>query len=157
MPVSRERVALPHRWVSIDPGDRHVGFSTWLQDACLASVELTPDQSIKTLEELMDRGTLDHIVYEKFALYAWNEKSMAGNEFVTSQLIGVYKYLASRHDVSISGQFASQHKRIYRMGWFKDMTPKDKRTLPWWGHGEHSKDSWVIGQWFKRERGWELG
>lgn len=152
-----ERVALPHRWVSIDPGDRHVGFATWLEDKCLAAVELNPDQCVKTLEELMDRGTLDHLVYEKFALYAWNEKSMAGNEFITSQLIGVFKYLASRGGVPISGQFASQHKRIYRMGWFKDKTLKEKRELPFWGHGDHAKDAWVIGQWFKRERGWELG
>ncbi len=143
---------LPHRWVSIDPGDRHVGFATWVLGDCLDAVELTPDQSIKTLEELMDRGTLDHIVYEKFALYAWNEKSMAGNEFVTSQLIGVYKYLASRSDVPISGQFASQHKRIYRMDWFKDLSVKEKREMPWWGNGNHAKDAWVIGKWFVRQR-----
>lgn len=150
--MGRFMAELPHRWVSIDPGDRHVGFATWVMGECMSAVELTPDQSIKTLEELMAREVLDHIVYEKFALYAWNEKSMAGNEFITSQLIGVYKYLATRNNVPISGQFASQHKRIYRMDWFKALTPKELRLMPWWGNGGHAKDAWVIGMWFKRER-----
>jgi hypothetical protein len=143
---------LPHRWVSIDPGDRHVGFATWVNDQCLDAVELTPDQCVSTLEAKLKDQVLDLIVYEKFALYAWNEKSMAGNEFLTSQLIGIFKYLASRADIEIVGQFASQHKRIYKMTWFKDLTPREQRSMPYWGNGEHAKDAWVIGAWFVRER-----
>jgi hypothetical protein len=140
------------RWVSIDPGDRHVGFATWVQDECLEAVELTPSECVTTLEVMLKAGILEVIVYEKFALYAWNEKSMAGNEFITSQLIGIIKYLANRYGVNCVGQFASEHKRIYKMGWFKDLTPRDQRALPWWGNGAHAKDAWCIGTWFVRQR-----
>lgn len=143
---------LPGRWCSIDPGDRHVGFATWSGGECVAAVELTPDECIKTLEDKLERQVLDLIVYEKFALYGWNEKSMAGNEFVTSQLIGVIKYLASRGGINVVGQFASEHKRVYRMTWYKDATPTELRAMPWWGNGGHAKDAWVIGEWFKRKR-----
>jgi hypothetical protein len=142
----------PNRWVSIDPGDRHVGFATWIDDECLDAVELTPEECIKTLELLIERKGLECIVYEKFALYGWNEKSLAGNEFITSQLIGVIKYLANRAEVDCVGQFASEHKRVYRMGWFKELSRSELREMPWWGHGGHAKDAWVVGEWFKRQR-----
>jgi hypothetical protein len=142
----------PLRWVSIDPGDRHVGFATWQGDTCLHAIELTPDECIKALENFLDAGILEAIVYEKFALYGWNEKSMAGNEFLTSQLIGIIKYLANRHDVQCVGQFASEHKRIYRMGWYKELTAKEQRQMPWWGNGGHAKDAWCVGAWFVRQR-----
>ncbi len=142
----------PYRWVSIDPGDRHVGFATWAGPVCVGAVELTPEKCTDTLEALIACGRLQTIVYEKFALYAWNEKSMAGNEFETSQLIGVLKYLARKADLEIVGQFASVHKRIYKLGWYVDLTPKELRKLPWWGHGGHAKDAWVTGCWFVSQR-----
>lgn len=144
--------ARPQRWVSIDPGDKHVGFATWVEDTCLQAVELTPDECIKTLENFIDNKILECVVYEKFALYAWNEKSLAGNEFLTSQLIGIIRYVCHRGEVPAVGQFASEHKRIYRMSWFKAMTPKEQRTLPWWGNGGHAKDAWCVGEWFRRHR-----
>lgn len=140
------------RWVSIDPGDRHVGFATWVKDDCLNAIELTPDECIKTLEILLKRGILETVVYEKFALYGWNEKSMAGNEFLTCQLIGIIKYLANRHEVHCVGQFASEHKRIYKMGWYRSLTAKEKCRLPWWGNGGHAMDAWCVGEWFRRKR-----
>lgn len=142
---------LPLRWCTIDPGDRHVGFCTWSVGQCVEAVELTPEQCVQTLELLLSRRALDCIVYEKFALYAWNEKSMAGNEFETSQLIGVIKYLAGRAGIKAHGQLASEHKRIYRMGWFLELDGRAKRAMPWWGKGPHVKDAWVIGQWFIRQ------
>ena len=142
----------PYRWVSIDPGDRHVGFATWQEDNCLHAIELDPNQCISALENLASAGVLEAVVYEKFALYAWNEKSMAGNEFKTSQLIGIIKYICHKYDVPCHGQFASEHKRIYRMGWFKNLTPSETRAMPWWGNGGHAKDAWAAGVWFVRQR-----
>lgn len=143
---------LPTDWVSIDPGDKHVGFAFWHQDVCLSAFEITPTECVNKLETLIRDLKIDAIVYEKFALYAWNERSMSGNEFLTSQLIGVIKYLAHRGNVPVHGQFASQHKRMYKMGWFRNMPLAEKRLLPWWGNGDHAKDAWIIGMWFKRER-----
>lgn len=142
----------PMRWLSIDPGDRHVGLATWQGDECLAAVEVDPTKLIEILESFCAAGILETVVYEKFALYAWNEKSMAGNEFLTSQMIGVIKYVCWKHDVPVVGQFASEHKRIYKMSWFRDLTRKELMQLPWWGNGGHAKDAWVIGKWFIRER-----
>ena len=144
--------ARPRRWVSIDPGDRHVGFATWQGDDCLHAIELNPDECIKALENFLSAGILETIVYEKFALYGWNEKSMAGNEFLTTQLIGIIKYLANRYDVLCVGQFASEHKRIYKMGWFTALSRSEQRQMPWWGNGGHAKDAWCVGEWFKRQR-----
>src|SRR5690349_13225582 len=142
----------PFRWVSIDPGDRHVGFAAWCGDECLFAVELTPLECVKALEDKIEAGHLDCIVYEKFALYAWNERSMAGNEFLTTQLIGVIKYLARTSGIDAVGQFASEHKRIYRMGWYKELSRRELRQMPWWGNGDHAKDAWCVGEWFKRQR-----
>ena len=144
---------MPLRWVSIDPGDRHVGWAEWTLGNCIKAEEITPEECDNRLyARCVHEHDLDHIVYEKFALYAWNERSLSGNEFETSQLIGVIKSHARRGDVPASGQFASQHKAIYRMGWYKELTPKELREMPWWGHGGHAKDAWVVGAWFKRQR-----
>lgn len=143
---------LPMRWVSIDPGDRHVGFAAWHDADCMYAIELTPDQCVTALMNMAIEGVLHHVVYEKFALYGWNEKSMAGNEFETVQLIGKIKLICDIKGISYSGQFAREHKAIYRMGWYKALTAKEKRKLPWWGHGGHAMDAWVIGMWFKRQR-----
>lgn len=142
----------PQRWISIDPGDRHVGFATWTHDECLAAVELTPDECIKTLEEKIERGVLDCVVTEDFFLYGWNEKSMAGNRFLTCRLLGIIEYLCSRGGVEYHTQLANVHKRIYKMGWFTSLSVADKRLMPWWGNGDHAKDAWVVGEWFKRQR-----
>ena len=144
----------PDRWLSIDPGDIHVGLATWMGDECKSAIETTPEGLIATLEYMLEGKVIDLVVCEKFALYAWNEKSMAGNEFETSQLIGVIKYLCKRHGVPYVGQFASEHKRIYKLGWFLAMSNKEQRAMPYWGQGGHAKDAWVAGRWFanKRER-----
>lgn len=142
----------PERWVSIDPGDIHVGLASWTGYECVSAIETTPEGLEQTLEHLLEGKILDHVVYEKFALYGWNEKSMAGNEFETSQLIGVIKYLCRKHGVPYTGQFASEHKRIYKLGWYVAMTRKERMQLPWWGNGGHAMDAWCAGAWFVRKR-----
>lgn len=142
----------PGRWVSIDPGDRHVGYAKWLGDDCMSAVELTPEGLEAELEELTVTGWLHTIVYEKFSLYAWNEKSLAGNEFLTSQLIGVIKYIGKKGGCELVSQSAATGKRIYKMGWYLDLTPAELRQMPWWGNGGHAKDAWCHGEWFRRQR-----
>lgn len=143
---------LPERWVSIDPGDVHVGFATWVRRDCIQAVELNPRQCVSALKNLLGNKIVSLVVCEKFALYGWNEKSMAGNEFLTCQLIGVIKYLCDEHDVPYVGQFASEHKRIYKLGWFTSMTRAEQRAMPYAGNGGHAKDAWVAGEWFARKR-----
>lgn len=143
---------LPVSWVSIDPGDIHVGLATWHKDECRTAREVTPDELVKHLETYGEKRIIEVVVYEKFALYAWNEKSMAGNEFLTCQLIGVIKYLCNRYGMHCVGQFASQAKPIYRTGWFRSLTRTEQRAMPWWGNGNHAKDAWAHGQYFVNQR-----
>ncbi len=143
---------LPVAWVSIDPGDRHVGFATWAGEDCTSATEKTPEECIEFLESYGERMVLEVVVYEKFALYGWNEKSMAGNEFETCQLIGVIKYLCKRYGMHAVGQFASQAKPLYRTSWFRGLTPTEKRRMPWWGQGDHAKDAWAHGMYFVKHR-----
>lgn len=143
---------IPKRWVSIDPGDRHVGFATWVGDTCITALEFTPDECIKTLEVLVRREVLEVIVCEDFELYGWNEKSMQGNKFLTCRLIGIISYIANRGNVDFVLQLASVGKRVYRQGWYKALTKRELMDMPWWGHGEHAKDAWCHGEWFNRQR-----
>jgi len=144
---------LPARWVSIDPGDRHVGYATWDEDTCTSAIELTPETCVAALEVGLLGRTIHTVVCEKWALYAWNEKSMSGNEFLTAQLIGVIKYLCGRTQVPYIGYNAGSHKSIYKMGWYLDMTRRDLAQLPWWGFGGHAKDAWCIGTWHVAKSG----
>lgn len=148
-------VGLPARWWSIDPGDLHAAIAKWEGAQCLNTFEFAPHQAIATLAGALEGGYVDVVVYEKFALDRKRMSQQVGSEFLTSQMIGVIKYLCTAHKVPCVGFYNHQHKRIYRMGWYQDLTLKDKRKLPWWGQGtgEHCKDAWCIGMWFKHTRG----
>ena len=143
---------LPARWVSIDPGDFHVGFATWNKRECASAIEVTPAKCETLLETLCEGRMIEVIVYEKFFLYGWNEKSLAGNEFLTCQLIGVNKYLGKRYGVHTVGQMAAIGKATYRKSWFKALTRREQMQLPYWGQGGHAKDAWAHGIAFIAER-----
>ncbi len=147
-------MSLPGRWVSIDPGDAHVGFAVWEEDTCVDCREKTPTECVNTLEWMCRDRMIETIVCEKWELYPWLQKSLAGNEFLTSQLIGVIKYLANRGGVTYVGQLARMGKSTYRTGWYTSLTPKDLRQMPWWGHGDHAKDAWAHGRFYiKQQKG----
>lgn len=146
---------LPVRWVSIDPGDHYVGFATWVKGECTESFETTPEGCIELLERLTKGRIIETIVCEKWELYPWLQQSLAGNEFKTCQLIGVIKYLADRGGCVYVGQLAKIGKSTYRTDWFKQLTAKQKRELPWWGqlkNGDHAKDAWAHGMYFVKSR-----
>lgn len=146
---------LPERWVSIDPGDLHVALAWWELGTCTMVEECNPDEAVERLEDAFKRNAIDLVACEKFALDAKRAAQQSGSEFLTSQLIGVIKYLCRKNNVPYVGFFNHQHKRIYRMSWYMALTLKDKRKLAWWGKGsgEHCKDAWCVGAWFKHQRG----
>lgn len=146
---------LPARWCSIDPGDRYVGFAAWEGGTCTACYETTPDGVVETLENLCGNRIVETIVCEKWELYPWLQKSLAGNEFLTSQLIGVIKYLANRGGCTYVGQLARVGKSTYKTSWYTAMSAKEKRQMPWWGkleNGDHAKDAWAHGRYFIKSR-----
>lgn len=160
---------IPAMWVSIDPGDRFVGYCLWQGVKCVRSYELGPEQAIGMLEDDTEMRNVLHyglpqgandrrvslVVYERFALYAWNQKSMAGNEFKTSQMIGTIKYICRRAEVEIVGQFASQGKSTYNRAPFKHWKARDwQRVLNGPIGRGHTRDAAAHGFEFMRTRGY---
>lgn len=91
--------------IAIDPGDKHVGVAFFTTDEdgawyCQDAQQIEHDDFIDGLAEmiLMDRETPPIVVYEKFRLYADKAELQTGSEFLTSQMIGVIKYLVRVHN-----------------------------------------------------------
>lgn len=158
---------IPQHWVSIDPGDRFVGWCRWQGTRVVEAAELSPEECVAQLEmwtclfsvqELMfpPPHKISVCVFERFALYAWNEKSLAGNEFKTPQLIGTIKYICRRAGVETVGQFASQGKSTYKRAPFKHWSTRDwRKALGGSNIGRgHSRDALAHGYEFLRGRGY---
>ena len=151
---------VPTSWVSIDPGDKHVGWCEWWGTECVRALHLNPEECVDRLEAAVGwpRGSprmIEVVVYERWALYAWNEESMAGNEFLTSQLIGVIKYVCLRSGVHRVPQFASEGKRTYERSPWREWGIREWREAlkgPI-GPGEHKKDAYAHGANFLWGRG----
>lgn len=143
-------------WLSIDPGDRHFATAMWQGHRCEYTEEQTPEVALGEIEDMFKQHRLDHIVWEKFNLQGNKAALQVGSEFETSQAIGVLKYLCNQYWVPFTEYTPSTHKAIYRTDWFKALSLKEKRKLAWWGSGsgEHCKDAWCAGMWFRQERGY---
>lgn len=129
---------VPNLWVSIDPGDHHVGLTVWLgQDVCRCE-ETTPDELLHYLE--ITEATL--VVCERYMLYGWKAGVQTGSEFETSQLIGAIKYVCTRRGIKFCGQLASEGKATYQREPFKSWP---QRFWPSYGQGGHAKDSLAHG------------
>ncbi len=160
-------MTIPDSWLSVDPGDMYVGYCRWARTQCVESHEYSPEDFINRLETdvcLLDAmyygvpqnaSRVSLVVYERWALYAWNQKSLAGNEFKTSQLIGTLKYICLRAGVERVGQFASQGKSTYNRAPFKHWRARDWQAALNGNIGRgHTKDAYAHGAEFLRTRGW---
>lgn len=87
------KLSWPMRRLAVDPGDKHVGWCTALDSSISAAGVCGPGEFIRMLEHWLGAEALDEVVCEVFALYPWQAAQMGFNEFETSQLIGVIKYL----------------------------------------------------------------
>jgi hypothetical protein len=146
MPVSPGR--MPGRMISVDPGDRHVGWCEWLNGVPVTMIEHDPKSALKRLETVVDR--LDLLVYERFLLYGWLAAQQVGSEFLTAQLIGAIKWECDKHGVPVVGQTASQAKSLYKIKPYVNWKP---REWPTYGKGNHVKDAFIHGAYLLRERG----
>lgn len=146
---------VPNRWCSLDPGDRYCGWVEWQQCTPVFSAIMSPEDTVERLESLVEK--IDLLVYERFMLYAWNEKSLAGNEFRTSQLIGCVKYICNRAGIVTVGQFAAEGKMTYKREPFKHWRAADwKRALGTDIGAGHSRDALAHGYEFLRKQGFRL-
>jgi len=79
------------------------------------------------LDKIIERTSPDVIVIEAFRLYPHMAKTMIGNDFPSSQVIGVTKYLAAKAGIPVVEQMASMAKHI----------AKNPRL-----HNPHLQDAW---------------
>lgn len=92
--------------IAIDPGDVHVGVAFFDRDDdgtwyCSDTQEFSPDDFAIALVQTVTDPTepLEWIVYERFRLYEDKSGEQRGSEFLTSQLIGVIKFIHRIHSM----------------------------------------------------------
>lgn len=91
--------------IAIDPGDRWTGVAFFTRDEdgkwyCQDAVEMGWQDFQDAFGDLVyvDRDWPRHVVYERFRLYGDKAQEQKGSEFLTSQLIGVIKYIVNVHN-----------------------------------------------------------
>lgn len=104
------------RLIAIDPGDVHVGLAMFDDDnpedewRCRYAIEASPDKALDDFALLLLEGDLDFVIWEQFRLYADKAMEQTGSEMLTSQMIGVIRYLlrcTERHRARYPGGSSS--------------------------------------------------
>lgn len=141
---------LPEFWVSVDPGDRHVGVAWWRRAVCVKAYETTPDAWVDELIDLISGYGLELVVYERFLLRGELMAQQQGSEFFTSQLIGAMRHICRRAKVSCVGYRPRDHKALMKQREFK---PPMRPHAEWvsYGHGPHAKDAENLGEFHVRK------
>lgn len=136
---------LPGLWVSVDPGDRHVGWSEWTGPVCFESYEIDPDTAVDLTVQYAGHGHLGLLVYEAFNLRGPLAMQQQGSEFLTSQLIGALRHVCRRAGVPTVSYRPSDYKGLFKQPEFK---PPLRAQREWrsYGRGGHSKDSECLGE-----------
>lgn len=93
-------------WVSIDPGDKHVGWCEWMGETIVDLKEMSPDESILAAAQLED----SLLVIETYALYPHKAQLQQGSLMQTSQLVGALRTLAYFHGCRVRMQPAAWKK-----------------------------------------------
>lgn len=122
------RLRLPgtDRLVAIDPGEVHVGWAEFCEEndgtpVCFNSEEITPDECADRVAAMLFQGDVAHLVVERFTLYADKALAQSGSEMLTSELIGVLRYLVRVHNVGAASAlpgspWTAQECRLYIQG-----------------------------------------
>ncbi len=135
---------IPAHWVSIDPGNSHVGFARWAGNQCQEAYETTPRDVENALISLCSGPghPIELVVLESFTLYAHLARVQAGKPMLTSELIGAIKLIARLKSVPVLEQTAAVGKRVYSLEPYRSAP---QRWWPSYGHGEHAKDAVAHG------------
>lgn len=94
--------------IAVDPGDKHVGVALFVREndghpACAWAVEMTPTETADLIAGMLTRDELAMVAIERFTLYADKALDQVGSEMLTSELIGVIKYLVRVHNEYVGG------------------------------------------------------
>lgn len=133
-------------WISVDPGEVHVGVTYWKDTEPVWAKEFAPDEFVDWLIAAIAEGRVEMIVYEIFLLYPGAEinRNQMGSTFATCELIGVMRHLCRRAGLPFVGYQASHHKAQYKNSQFKPPL-KPHRAWKSYGHGSHTKDAENLG------------
>lgn len=136
-------------WVSVDPGDVHVGVCYWIGRVPQWAKEFDQPTFIDWLIPRIASGEIELVVYEVFMLYHSKATQQTGSKFFTSELIGVMRHLCRRAKVPFHGYQASVHKSLYKSLEFR---PPKMPLNAWvsYGNGSHCKDAECVGRWHVR-------
>lgn len=91
--------------IAIDPGDVFCGVAFFERDSeeeygwrCIDAIEYDPDAFNDSFAESLVDGDIDAVVYERWRLYGDKAQLQKGSEMLTSQQIGVIKWLVRNHN-----------------------------------------------------------
>ena len=148
---------LPASWLTNDPGDIHCGVAKWAGSALEWADEMTVEEYVALLEDLTGltsgRRLIELLVQEKFTLYGWKAHEQVGSEMLTSQLIGVSKYICQRAGVHYLSYRAKEVKlAVKEQQPYASMTAKDWRARGARRVNSHVKDAIVHGDLFIKRR-----
>lgn len=145
-----ERPPVPAgQWISVDPGDVHVGVCFWIGREPQWAKEFDQETFVDWLVPRLVKGELELVVHEIFMLYQSKAVQQTGSKFLTSELIGVMRHLCRRAKVPFHGYQASTHKMLYKN---PDYRPPKMKLQDWvsYGNGSHCKDAECVGRWHIR-------
>lgn len=111
------------RFVSIDPGARHVGLAFWSAGRLEDAYECRPEDVGRILHQFSPTV----IVLESFVVYAHKAKTQTHSKMETPQLIGQIKTEADRLGARVVEQGASLRKVAERSPWGKRMAERQSR------------------------------
>lgn len=159
----------PELILAVDPGDEHVGVA-WFDKqekgwACVYVEEMTPDQFEDYIGPALRSGFFRYFVLESFALYGDKALQQTGSQFLTSQLIGVCKYVVKEvnresylnpdldQEVQLVMQQPSIKKAVFAILKRKKYKfAADRLGVP----AQHVRDAEVHGIKFIKEQDWPM-
>lgn len=102
--------------LAVDPGDEHVGVA-WFDKqergwGCVLVLEMTPDEFREYLGPALNSGLFRYFVVESFALQREKALQQIGSEFLTSQMIGMCKYVHWEASGSVELELVMQPPKI---------------------------------------------
>ncbi len=145
--------------LAIDPGDVHNGIAYFGAEDLMVERKWTRDWTEQTLFDFIEtrKHEIDAVVIEEYRLYPELAFEQGYSDFPTVQVIGIVRYLCSKHGINFTKQGASIKRRARRVGERMNM-PGEIRMLGagrnkyrGWdfdGPTQHERDATAHGIWY---------
>lgn len=154
-------------YLAVDPGDVHQGVAYFELDCAFDEGTQTGNWSMirhwtrdlnrRSLFKLVEDGSIDALVIEAFRLYPELAREQGYSEFLTSQTIGVLRYIADGREIPYTIQGGSTKKQARRIGERQGFPGKIRmlgtgrnryRGWDFDGPSQHERDATAHGVWW---------